>query len=122
MRVKDCRQGILLLAKAKSRRTVRQLLHTSSEHVEATGIDPVIVFDGDRLPAKASEEGTRRQRREEAKQKRTRAVEQGNREERDVYVLRQSLDISPSMALELITALKREGSNLSWLHTRRTRK
>ena len=25
------------------------------------GVEPVIVFDGDRLPAKASEEGTRRQ-------------------------------------------------------------
>ena len=50
------------------------------------GIDPVIVFDGDRLPAKASEEGTRRQRREEAKQKGRERLEQGNREGRDVYV------------------------------------
>ena len=33
------------------------------------GVEPVIVFDCDLLPAKASEEGTRRQRREEAKQK-----------------------------------------------------
>ena len=72
------------------------------------GIDPVIVFDGDRLPAKASEEGTRRQRREEAKQKGRERLEQGNREGA-TFMFTQSLDISPSMALELITALKREG-------------
>ena len=50
------------------------------------GVEPVIVFDGDRLPAKASEEGTRRQRREEAKQKGRERLEQGNREVFGVYV------------------------------------
>ncbi|CAL6322040.1 unnamed protein product [Bathycoccus prasinos] len=72
------------------------------------GVEPVIVFDGDRLPAKASEEGTRRQRREEAKQKGRERLEQGNREGA-TFMFTQSLDISPRMALELIVALKREG-------------
>ena len=72
------------------------------------GIEPVIVFDGDRLPAKASEEGTRRQRREEAKQKGRERLEQGNREGA-TFMFTQSLDISPRMGLELIVALKREG-------------
>jgi len=71
------------------------------------GIEPVIVFDGDRLPMKNGEEQQRRQRRAEANKKGMERLQQGNREGA-TFMFTQSLDISPTMALELIVALKRE--------------
>ena len=72
------------------------------------GITPVIVFDGDRLPAKGGEEKERRERRAECMRK---GHERLAARDRDgaTFMFAQGLDITPAMAHELIAALKREG-------------
>jgi exonuclease-1 len=71
------------------------------------GIEPVIVFDGDRLPAKREEEAQRRERRREAMKRGTDARELGD-ERAALNAFAGGVDVTPEMAKELMEALKRE--------------
>ena len=86
---------------------VRYCIHRA-QMLRHYGITPVIVFDGDRLPAKGGEEKERRERRAECMRK---GHERLAARDRDgaTFMFAQGLDITPAMAHELIAALKREG-------------
>ena len=86
---------------------VRYCIHRA-QMLRHYGITPVIVFDGDRLPAKGGEERERRERRAECMRK---GHERLAARDRDgaTFMFAQGLDITPAMAHELIAALKREG-------------
>ena len=71
------------------------------------GIEPVIVFDGDRLPAKREEEAQRRARRREAMKRGRDAREVGD-ERGALNGFAGGVDVTPEMAKELMEALKRE--------------
>ena len=72
------------------------------------GLTPVIVFDGDRLPAKGGEEKERRDRRGEKMAKGHAKLKLGDKEGA-AFFFQQGIDVTPAMAHELIAALKREG-------------
>ena len=86
---------------------VRYCIHRA-QMLRHYGITPVIVFDGDRLPAKGGEEKDRRERRAECLRK---GHERLAARDRDgaTFMFAQGVDITPAMAHELIAALKREG-------------
>ena len=86
---------------------VRYCVHRA-QMLRHFGVTPVIVFDGDRLPAKGDEELERRERRAEAKRKGHERLTVGDREGASFHFA-QGLDVTPAMAHELIAALKREG-------------
>ena len=86
---------------------VRYCVHRA-QMLRHFGITPVIVFDGDRLPAKGGEEKERRDRRAEALRKGHERLAARDREGA-AFFFAQGVDVSPSMAHELIAALKREG-------------
>ena len=71
------------------------------------GIEPVMVFDGDALPAKRREEGERRRRRREALERGRRAEAAGDGRGATTHFA-GATDVTPEMARELIVALKRE--------------
>ncbi|PWN33803.1 PIN domain-like protein, partial [Meira miltonrushii] len=69
------------------------------------GIIPYIVFDGDRLPAKARTEHDRHQRREEClEQARKYALAGNQKEAREQYA--RCVDVTPTMAYQLIKRLR----------------
>ena len=72
------------------------------------GLTPVIVFDGDRLPAKGGEEKERRDRRGEKMAKGHAKLKLGDKEGA-AFFFQQGIDVTPAMAHELIAALEREG-------------
>jgi 5'-3' exonuclease len=86
---------------------VRYCLHRA-QMLRHFGVTPVIVFDGDRLPAKGNEEAERRERRAEAKRKGNERLAAKDRDGA-AFAFSQGLDVTPAMAHELIAALKREG-------------
>ena len=71
------------------------------------GIEPVIVFDGDRAPAKRGEERARRERRAALLERGERARAAGDKEGA-FRAFSGAIDVTPEMARELIVALKRE--------------
>ena len=71
------------------------------------GIEPVIVFDGDRAPAKRGEERARRERRRALLERGERARAAGDGEGA-FRAFSGAIDVTPEMARELIVALKRE--------------
>lgn len=75
--------------------------------LRAHGIEPVIVFDGDGLPAKRREESARRARRAEALERGRRAEAMGDGRAATMHYA-GATDVTPEMARELIVALRRE--------------
>jgi hypothetical protein len=72
------------------------------------GVVPLLVFDGDRLPAKSSEEAERRERRA-ARQAAGRAhLAAGNRSAAEA-AFQSAIDITPAMAREVMDGLAAEG-------------
>ena len=86
---------------------VRYCVHRA-QMLRHFGLTPVIVFDGDRLPAKGGEEKERRDRRGEMQRKGQEKLDKGDKEGA-TFFFAQGLDVTPGMAHELIAALKREG-------------
>ena len=86
---------------------VRYCIHRA-QMLRHFGVTPVIVFDGDRLPAKGGEEKERRDRRAECMRKGHEKHASGDRDGA-TFMFAQGLDVTPAMAHELIAALKREG-------------
>lgn len=78
---------------------VRMLLHF--------GITPYLVFDGDRLPSKAITEQERVSRREESRKVGLQLYHAGRKAEA-YRELQNAIDITPTMARQLIGELKRE--------------
>ncbi len=72
------------------------------------GITPILVFDGDRLPAKAAEEEERRVRRAERKAHALALLEAGNREAAE-SAFQACVDVTPAMAREVMDGLQAEG-------------
>ena len=72
------------------------------------GITPVIVFDGDRLPAKRREEEERRARRQ-AQISRAHEAKSVNDSHGAKNAFAAGMDVTPAMAHELIVALRRQG-------------
>ena len=72
------------------------------------GITPVMVFDGDRLPAKRREEEERRARRQ-AQISRAHEAKSVNDSHGAKNAFAAGMDVTPAMAHELIVALKRQG-------------
>ena len=72
------------------------------------GVVPYIVFDGDYLPSKAATEVERAKRREESKIKGL-ELYRLNRPSQAHLELQKAVDVSPSMALQLIDGLKKLG-------------
>ena len=85
---------------------VRYCVHRANM-LRAHGIEPVIVFDGDGLPAKRREEGARRARRAEALERGRRAEAMGDGRAATMHYA-GATDVTPEMARELIVALTRE--------------
>ncbi|MCO5589780.1 hypothetical protein L7F22_043749 [Adiantum nelumboides] len=76
------------------------------------GIIPYIVFDGDRLPAKAKTEQDRHQRREECLEQARKCALAGNQKDaREQYV--RCVDVTPTMAYQLIKRLRQ--SNIQYI-------
>jgi 5'-3' exonuclease len=72
------------------------------------GVTPYVVFDGDRLPAKAGTEDGREKRRAECLAKALQLNQQGNSAAaREQFV--RCIDVTPAMAYQLIKALRAEG-------------
>ncbi|KAI1170893.1 hypothetical protein F4777DRAFT_567547 [Nemania sp. FL0916] len=67
---------------------------------------PYVVFDGDFLPSKAGTEGSRSQRREEAKKLGLELLKAGKPSQAQ-DTLKKAIDVTPEMAREVIAALKR---------------
>ena len=86
---------------------VRYCVHRA-QMLRHFGVTPVIVFDGDRLPAKGGEEKERRDRRAECMRKGHEKMAVGDKDGA-AFFFAQGLDVTPAMAHELIAALKREG-------------
>ena len=86
---------------------VRYCVHRA-QMLRHFGVTPVIVFDGDRLPAKGGEEKERRDRRAECMRKGEEKMAVGDKDGA-AFFFAQGLDVTPAMAHELIAALKREG-------------
>jgi exonuclease-1 len=72
------------------------------------GITPILVFDGDRLPAKAHEEAARRERREERAAAGRAALAAGNKRAAEV-AFQACIDVTPAMAREVQDGLSAEG-------------
>ena len=85
---------------------VRYCVHRA-QMLRHFGVTPVIVFDGDRLPAKGGEEKERRDRRAECMRKGHEKMAVGDKDGA-AFFFAQGLDVTPAMAHELIAALKRE--------------
>ena len=85
---------------------VRYCVHRA-QMLRHFGVNPVIVFDGDRLPAKGGEEKERRDRRAECMRKGQEKLSNGDKDGA-TFFFAQGLDVTPVMAHELIAALKRE--------------
>mmetsp|Transcript_43923 Transcript_43923/g.73203 ORF Transcript_43923/g.73203 Transcript_43923/m.73203 type:complete len:439 (-) Transcript_43923:407-1723(-) len=74
----------------------------------SNGVIPVIVFDGDKLPAKSGEERDRAEERARQKARGDLLFEEGKRTEAyECYA--KSIDVNPFMAYQVIRALQREG-------------
>lgn len=69
-------------------------------------IKPIMVFDGNHLPAKAITEKRRRDARKNAKVRAAELLRLGRKDEAWNY-FRQSIDITPTMALNLIKECRR---------------
>ena len=70
------------------------------------GVEPVIIFDGGRLPLKADEESTRRRGRQEQRDRAAAHVRAGNlRAAEECY--QRSVDVTPAMAKQLMEARAR---------------
>lgn len=73
--------------------------------LQQCGVQPIIVFDGGRLPMKATEEGTRSRARKENREKAAAHIKAGNKRAAEECYQR-AVDISPATANEFIKALK----------------
>lgn len=69
-------------------------------------VTPYMVFDGDYLPSKADTEKSRSESRENAKRKGMELLQEGNNREAFEY-LQKSVDITPTMAAQVIHELKK---------------
>lgn len=69
-------------------------------------VTPYMVFDGDYLPSKADTEKSRSESRENAKRKGMEMLQEGNNREAFDY-LQKSVDITPTMAAQVIHELKK---------------
>jgi 5'-3' exonuclease len=84
------------------------LPHLQMRLLRHFGVVPLLVFDGDRLPAKSSEEAERRERRA-ARQAAGRAhLAAGNRSAAEA-AFQSAIDITPAMAREVMDGLAAEG-------------
>ena len=72
------------------------------------GIQPVIVFDGDRLPSKSQEEGSRQGSRAAALE-RARALEAAGNATGAYEAYQRAVDIKPIHAFQFILALRKRG-------------
>ena len=72
------------------------------------GVTPTLVFDGDRLPAKAAEEATRRARRAARQAEGHAALARGDRAAAEA-AFQSSIDVTPAMAREVMDGLEAEG-------------
>lgn len=76
--------------------------------LQQCGVQPIIVFDGGRLPMKAAEEGSRSRARKENKDKAAAHVKAGNKQAAyECY--QRAVDISPATANDFAKALKAAG-------------
>ncbi|KAL4443831.1 hypothetical protein ABPG75_011568 [Micractinium tetrahymenae] len=76
--------------------------------LQAAGANPVLVFDGCRLPAKSATNAQRRQRREEARERALKLLREGRESEANA-AFTQAINITPEMAHELIVRLRERG-------------
>ena len=72
------------------------------------GVTPLLVFDGDRLPAKAAEEEERRARRAEKRAGALALLASGNKAAAET-ALQSCIDVTPAMAREVMDGLEQEG-------------
>ena len=72
------------------------------------GVTPTLVFDGDRLPAKAREESARRERRAAKMAAGHAALQAGNRQAAET-AFQAAVDVTPQMAREVMDGLSAEG-------------
>jgi exonuclease-1 len=73
--------------------------------LEAANVTPVLVFDGCRLPAKAATNQQRRERRQEAKEKARRLLQEGREQEAQAAFM-QCVDVTPDMAHDVMLRLR----------------
>ncbi|PWN38935.1 hypothetical protein IE81DRAFT_343651 [Ceraceosorus guamensis] len=72
------------------------------------GVTPYLVFDGDRLPAKAKTEADRAARRQENRTRAKTLLKQGlTKQAHDIFA--KSVDVTPAMAYQLIKELRKAG-------------
>ena len=72
------------------------------------GVEPLLVFDGDRLPAKAAEEAERRERRAARQAEGHAALARGDRQAAE-SAFQSAIDVTPAMAREVMDGLAAEG-------------
>jgi exonuclease-1 len=72
------------------------------------GVEPVLVFDGDRLPAKSGEEAERRERRAARQAEGRAALARGDRAAAE-SAFQSAIDVTPAMAREVMDGLAAEG-------------
>eukprot|EP00877_Chromochloris_zofingiensis_P012929 jgi/Chrzof1/7890/Cz02g40050.t1 len=78
---------------------------TRIDMLRSHGVEPIIIFDGGRLPIKAQEEDSRRRSRREAREKAAVHIQSGNFSAAlDCY--QRAVDVTPAMAKQVIEALK----------------
>ncbi|KAG2172212.1 hypothetical protein INT43_004753 [Umbelopsis isabellina] len=74
------------------------------------GVDPIIVFDGGKLPSKRHTEDDRHARREEYRAKGMEYLRAGDRK-KATECFQKCVDVTPEMAYQVIKQLKKEGIN-----------
>ena len=72
------------------------------------GVEPLLVFDGDRLPAKAAEESERRERRAARQADGHAALARGDKRAAE-SAFQSAIDVTPAMAREVMDGLAAEG-------------
>lgn len=100
-------QACKFLRATNSRRYVDFSMHRV-RMMKYFGVTPYLVFDGDFLPSKASEEASRAKRREESKRAGMELLKAGKTSQ--AYLdLQKAIDVTPEMARHLIEELKTAG-------------
>jgi exonuclease 1 len=74
--------------------------------LRANGVEPVLVFDGKRNPAKAATNAERRRKKENARIEANAMMQKGNNEAA-AKKLQQAIDVTPAMAHDLIVVLRK---------------
>ena len=78
----------------------------------AAGVTPIVVFDGDRLPAKKREEDERRRKRESAREEALTLIKDGNDFDKIRAKCVSAISVTSEMVLRVINALRALGVKL----------